>query len=94
MRVIIPSHTQISPLFLSVGFSLCMASKVVAALDLIIEKYQDHIAPHAAALTQQLTRCFLEYASVRATLTTYAVYILLGFFHRGMTHSGSRSLLF
>eukprot|EP00752_Nemacystus_decipiens_P010988 g9765.t1 len=37
--------------------------EVVAALDLIIEKYQDHIAPHAAALTQQLTRCFLEYAS-------------------------------
>ncbi|CAM9092964.1 unnamed protein product [Pylaiella littoralis] len=37
--------------------------EVVAALDLIIEKFQDHIAPHAAALTQQLTRCFLEYAS-------------------------------
>ncbi|CAN0180773.1 unnamed protein product, partial [Ectocarpus sp. 13 AM-2016] len=36
---------------------------VVAALDLIIEKFQDHIAPHASALTHQLTRCFLEYAS-------------------------------
>ncbi|CAM9649296.1 unnamed protein product, partial [Hapterophycus canaliculatus] len=36
--------------------------EVVSALDLIIEKYQDHIAPHASALTQQLTRCFLEYA--------------------------------
>ncbi|CAM9943138.1 unnamed protein product, partial [Ectocarpus fasciculatus] len=41
--------------------------EVVAALDLIIEKFQDHIAPHASALTQQLTRCFLEYASVSET---------------------------
>lgn len=41
---------------------------MVAALDIIIEKFQAYIAPHASALTQQLTRCFMEYASVRFTL--------------------------
>lgn len=50
--------------------------QVVAALDIIIEKFQDYIAPHASALTQQLTRCFMEYASVSRAAVEY-VYLLL-----------------
>lgn len=60
--------------------------QVVAALDLIIEKYQEHIAPHASALTQQLTRCFLEYASVRRQEES-------GRGHK-QTHSGRRRRCF
>ncbi|CAN0417125.1 unnamed protein product, partial [Discosporangium mesarthrocarpum] len=36
--------------------------EVVAALDIIIEKFKDYIAPHASAITQHLTACFMGYA--------------------------------